>query len=46
VSEAPDRRRLAIVAGRLADLCLTLLSSIATLSLAAYAVALITGRAW
>jgi len=44
--EAPDRRRPVITAGQMADLFLVLLSSIATLSLAAYAAALVAGQAW
>jgi hypothetical protein len=30
----------------MADVCLTLLSAVATLSLAAYAIALVIGRSW
>jgi hypothetical protein len=46
MSEASDRRSPAVIAGQIVETCLTLLSSIATLSLAIYAIALITGRAW
>jgi hypothetical protein len=46
MSEVSDRRSRAAIAGRIVETCLALLSSIATLSLAIYAIALITGLAW